>query len=383
MIRSTKALSAGAGLVTALSLGLGTAAHADIAPAPSDVVGVGSDTVQNIANFLADGDTGGTPGYNTAGNLNRIISFDATPDQNDRAGYLNGSTNASLKALNPTVVLRAGLNPVQRPNGSSAGLAALNLDKGSTEVINFVRSSRLPTDAEQTTAISNGWGGLHVVRLSTDELRIGAATTTNAPAALTPAQLVSIYKCTDTTWTAVGGTSANTIIPLVPQNGSGTRSSFLADLKSANGNTDVPLGSCVQTVEENDPSSITGASSPADAIAPFSGGRKNLYDSGYFKDSTVKFGSAPVALTSGLQLLSGTGAYLNTRGLYIVFRDKDVTATAPFQPGGTKNWVQTLFANPGGTTPFVNTNAGKADIASGGATPSYQDCGTGVGTTCS
>lgn len=383
MIRSTKALSAGAGLVTALSLGLGMPAHADIAPAANDVVGVGSDTVQNLANFLADGDTAGTPGYNTAGNINRLISFDATADANDRAAYLNGSTNASIKALNPTIVLRAGTNPVQRPNGSGAGLAALNLDKGTNEIINFVRSSRLPTDAEQTTAINNGWGGLHVVRISTDALRIAAATTTNAPAALTPTQLVSIYSCTATTWTAVGGSATSTIIPLIPQTGSGTRSSFLADLKAANGNTDVTLGSCVQTVEENDPASITTATSPADAIAPFSGGRKNLYDSGYFKDSTVKFGSAPVALTSGLQLLSGTGSYLNTRGLFIVFRDKDLASTVPFQPGGTKNWAKTLFSNSGGSAPFVNTTAGQADIAAGGATPSYQDCGAGVGTTCS
>ena len=382
MIRSTKALSAGAGLVTALTLGLGSTAHADLAPAPNDIVGVGSDTVQNIANFLSDGDTAGSPGYNTAGNINRMVSFDATPDQNDRAGYLNGSTNASLKALNPTIVLRAGQNPVQRPNGSGAGLAAINLDKGSAETINFVRSSRLPTDAEQQTAISNGGGGLHVVRISTDDLRIAAATTTNAPATLTKAQLVSIYTCSATTFAAVGGTSTSPIIPLIPQNGSGTRSTFLADLKAANGNTDVVLGSCVQTVEENDPSAITTASAPADAIAPFSSGRKALYDSGYFKDSTVKFGSTPAALSSGLQLLSGTGSYVNTRGLYIVFRDKDLTSTVPFQPGGTKNWAQTLFANPGGTTPFVNTTAGKADIASGGATPSYQDCGAGVGTTC-
>jgi ABC-type phosphate transport system substrate-binding protein len=381
MTRSKTALGLGAGLVAALTLCAGTA-HADLAPTQNDIVGVGSDTVQNIANFLADGDTAGTPGYNSAGNLNRVVSFDATPDANDRAGYLNLSTNASLKPLTPTVVLRAGTSPVQRPNGSGAGIAALLADKASSEVINFVRASRLPSDAEQTTAVSNGWGGLHVVRISTDDLKIAAATTTNAPAALTPANLVAIYQCTATTWTAVGGTSSATIIPLVPQNGSGTRSTFLADLKAANGGTAVTLGSCVQTVEENDPTSITGATSPADAIAPFSSGRLALYTSGYFKDPTKVFGVTPTPVAPGISLLSGTGTYDNSRGLYIVFRNSDGASTKAFQPGGTKNWVQTLFSNAGGTTPFVNTTAGKADIASGGATPNYVDCGAGVGTTC-
>lgn len=381
MTRSKTALGLGAGLAAALMQCTGTA-HADLAPTQNDIVGVGSDTVQNISNFVADGDTSGTPGYNSAGNLNRLVSFDATPDANDRAGYLNGSTNAALKPLNPTVVLRAGTSPVQRPNGSGAGIAALLADKASPEVINYVRASRLPTDAEQNTAVSNGWGGLHVVRISTDDLRIATATTTNAPSALTPAQLVQIYQCTATTWTAVGGTSTATILPLVPQNGSGTRSSFLNDLKAANGGTAVTLGSCVQTVEENDPTSITGSSSPADTIAPFSSGRLALYNSGYFKDPSKVFGVTPTPVAPGITLLTGAGTYDNSRGLYIVFRNSSGASTTPFQPGGTKNWVQTLFSNPGGTAPFVNTTAGKADIASAGATPDYVDCGAGVGTTC-
>lgn len=381
MPRSKTTLGLGAGLTTALVLSAGTA-HADLAPTRTDVVGVGSDTVQNIANFLADGDTSGTPGYNSAGNINRLVSFDATPDANDRAGYLNGSTNASLKPLTPTIVFRAGTNPVQRPNGSGAGISALLADKGSSEVINWVRSSRLPTDAEQQTAINNGWGGLHVVKIATDDLKIAAATTTNAPAALTAAQLVSIYQCTATQWTAVGGTSATTILPLVPQTGSGTRSTFLNDLKAANGGTAVTLGACVQTVEENDPTSITGSSAPADTIAPFSSGRLALYNAGYFKDPTKVFGVAPVTVSPGIALLTGSGTYSNTRGLFITYRDSDTASTTPFQPGGTKNWVQTLFANSGGTTPFVASSAGQADIASAGSTPTYLDCGAGLGTTC-
>src|SRR5450631_4285308 len=106
----------------ALTLGIfaPTMAHADLAPAAGDVVGVGSDTVQYIGDFGADGDYLGDSGYNAAGNVNRLVSFDATPDANARAGYLNGSTNTTLAPLNPTIVLRAGATPIQRPNGSGA-----------------------------------------------------------------------------------------------------------------------------------------------------------------------------------------------------------------------------------------------------------------------
>ena len=56
-----------------------------------------------------------------------------------------------------------------------------------------------------------------------------AAKTTNA-VPLSAQQLKAIYSCTDTTWTSVGGTSGNTIIPIIPQVGSGTRTTFLADI---------------------------------------------------------------------------------------------------------------------------------------------------------
>jgi len=379
MIRTKNSLAAGAGLAAALTLSLSSAAHADIAPYSTDAVGVGSDTVQNIGNFLADGDTGGVLGYNGAGNINRVFSFDATPDANDRAGYLQGSTLSAPKGLNPTVVLRAGTSPVLRPNGSGSGITALNLDKTAPNFINFVRSSRLPKASEQTTAQANLGTTLHPVRISTEDLTMAAATTTNAPAALTTAQLVSIYECSATKWTDVGGTSTNTIIPILPQSGSGTFGTFDADLRAVK--PGLVYGTCTVTDEENDPSSITKSPAPADTIDPFSSGRKALFDSGYFKDPTVKFGNPPVALASGIQLLRGTGSYNNTRGLYIIFRDSDLSSTVPFQPGGTKNLVQTLFLNPGGSAPFVNSGSGRALITSGGTTPAFKDCGAGA-TTC-
>jgi ABC-type phosphate transport system substrate-binding protein len=367
----------------ALALGVmaqGGVAFADSAPQSGDIVGVGSDTVQYIGDFGADGDVAGDAGYNTAGNVNRLYSIDATPDANARAGYLNGSTNAALKPLNPTVVLRAGKNPVQRPNGSSAGITALLADTGATRQINFVRASRLPKASEQATAGTNGWGYLHVVQLATDPLQEAAASTTNAPAGLSPQELVSIYTGSITKWNALPGNSAgssDTIIPLIPQAGSGTRSSFLADLQAANGGTAIVLGSNVQTVEENDPTSITGSSAPADTIVPFSGSRLALYNSGYFKDPTVAYPGG-ATLSPGIKLVSGTPTdgnadYDDVRGLYIIYRDSDRTSTTPFQPGSTKNFVASLFANSASS--YFKSASGQLDIAASGATPAFSDLG--------
>jgi ABC-type phosphate transport system substrate-binding protein len=385
--------------VFAVALGIASPAYADYGPSSTDIVGVGSDTVQNIANFVADGDQLGDFGYNASDNGDKLVSFDATPDANDRAGYLNGSTNTLLKPLTPTIVLREGTSPIQRPNGSGAGITAFNKDTGTPELINYVRASRLPTAAEQSTAASHGWGFLHVVQVSTDPLEIAAATTTNVPAAgLSGQELVSIYTCNITTWNNLPGNSAGstaTIVPVEPQAGSGTLSTFLADLKTANGGTAPTIGNCVQTVEENDPLSIAGN---PNAIGPFSLSRLKLYQSGYFKDPTVAFPGG-AAVNPGINIIHGCPAsgtdpdcqvlstthgnagdgnpiYNDVRGLYFIFRNSDA-ANAPVGFNGTsKNWVQVLFSNPAApTTPFLAKNGTKALIAAAGATPNYQDLG--------
>jgi hypothetical protein len=370
--------------IAGLNLAMIAPAHADIAPGGTDIVGVGSDTVQNMANFVGDGDPSfASVGVNSTVSKNRFFSFDATPDANDRAGYLQGSTSTAAKALTPSIVLRAGHSPVQRPNGSGAGVTALNADP--THQINFVRMSRLPKVAEQNTSVTNGnVGGLHVIKISTDNLKIASATTSNVPAAgLTAAQLVPIYQCAvgSTDWAAFGGT-AGTIIPQVPQAGSGTGDTFRADLATANGGVAVTMGGCVQTVEENDPTSITGSTSPANTIAPFSEGRFNLYANGYFFNPATVFPGAAAPLTSGVKLYSGATNYVDNRGLYIVFRDADKNLTTKWQPGTSFNWVQALFLNAS-AAPYVNSTDGQAAIAAGGGTPTYVDCGAGPGvTTC-
>src|SRR5215475_12196875 len=62
-------------------------ASADYAPTRGDAVGVGSDTLQYLVDFGADGDNKGDPGYNSAGNKFKLINFDATADANARLAY--------------------------------------------------------------------------------------------------------------------------------------------------------------------------------------------------------------------------------------------------------------------------------------------------------
>jgi ABC-type phosphate transport system substrate-binding protein len=360
--------------VGAMSVALAMPAHADYAPSGSDAVGVGSDTVQYLMDFGADGDTSGDLGYNSAGNVNKLVSFDATPDANARAAYQNGSTDSALLPLDPTIVLRAGTNPVERPNGSGAGIAALLADTGATEEINFVRASRLPTSAEETTAGTDGFGGLHVVKLGTENLELAALKTGTNAVPLSAATLYHVYQCDAgyTHWddSAIGGTSGDTIVPIIPQSGSGTRSSFLSDIEAGAGQTSITLGACVKTGEENDPTAITSGDfgTPADAIEPFSGSRLKLYNSGYFHDPTVAYPGG-TALTPGISMLTGTpktgSFYDDDRGLYIVFRQDDLSSTKPFQPGGTRNLWQVLFS---GKNPYFKSAPGQALVTAAGAT---------------
>ena len=106
---------------------------------------------------------------------------------------------------------------------------------------------------------------------------------------------------------------ACTIVPMVPQPGSGTRNTFLADLQKFNSGVPVTLGANVrQGIEENDPFAITNlsATDAPNAIVPFSGGRLNLWNKGYFHNPHTPFNNNPfpggAPLTPGIALQTGT-----------------------------------------------------------------------------
>jgi ABC-type phosphate transport system substrate-binding protein len=440
--RMAKVSLAGA-LATATAFAVAaTPAFADYAPNSHDVVGVGSDTVQYAGDFVADGSYVGSAGYNSALNKYKIINFDATPDANARLAYGNGGvggTNACAPGtgstqgtgadtvnhtdtpctLNPTLVLRAGTKPVIRPNGSGDGAKALAGDTAAGR--NWLTYSRASSNQDTTLPSSS----FNVAKLGTDNLQLLTATTTNA-IPLNRAQLGQIYTCNITNWQQLDNTSDSTatihyytsadvtggftpgpndvqlqnatIYPIVPQVGSGTRSSFLGDIGG------VTPGTCTHVGEENDPTAIAGAGTQSvNAIEPMSGGRLNLFQGvngtgggatvpagsngkgGYFTDpsckeqangSVVGTGDCTSGTTSSItgaplapavtMVTSGTpstcytptgsttptcsstdlNAYLDNRNLYIYFRKADVDSTTAWQPGTLPNAVRVLFYNP-------------------------------------
>ncbi|MFL6160427.1 MAG: hypothetical protein ACJ72D_30425 [Marmoricola sp.] len=396
---SNRRIAVGAALVATVLTGALAAsqlpANADGAPQVGDVVGVGSDVMQNSLNFLADGSPA-HPGYNSAGNKNRLFSFDASGDANGRKPFTDPGLGTS-GVLASTAILRAGTRPVQRPNGGGVGLTAL-LSDGDANRISFARSPNLPTAAQQVTAQKSIAAGglntkLHSVQIGTDVDYIATATDTNAPAVLTAADLTHIYNGDYTTWKQVPNyldthtaTQGDEVIkPLIPQVGAGMRTIFLNGLKAANGGTTVSPGAGVTQVQQNDPTAITGAgltdAERKNAIVPFPKGRYTLLNNGYFLNPDTVYSQAlPAAplTTTGIKLIdSGAGAFTIPFSYYVIFRQSDADSSVAWQPGGTLNWVQTLFSNPGTgkPAPFVNTGPGQSLLTDAGITPAYSDLG--------
>lgn len=435
------AATAAALVASALSITLAGSASADTGARTGDVVGVGSDTIQNAADFLFDGQPGAAGGYNGQGNVNRVFNFFATGDANGRATYdgtcsagqgtapnastglgnfCDGAQDPGGAGVGPdllpgTVVLRDGFSSVTRPNGSGAGVAALIADgRGGPGYdglplgsIQYARMSRLPnaTEIGDCQAGNAVCGGLHVYQIATDQLQIAhEAVGYTGATTLDAVDLEFIYNCQgtgangDATWAELPDhpvAGDNTPIDaLIPQPGSGTRNFFLTDLDNFNGtqvfNGGNSVGACTRQVEEHDPTGIYADPSPANAIEPFSVGKIALINSGYFKNAGYKGTNfADGAYTPGFLTTIGgksqpnatskTSLYSSTRGLYIAIRQPDLASTTKFQPGGTQNWAQTLFAGP---TSWVARATNAAAISAAGFTPAYKDCGVLAQSTC-
>ncbi len=258
-------------------------------PTGTMLIGVGSDTTQRAVKLVGDA-------YNATSPTNPIHTY---------AACASPSTCGQI-------TLPSG--DILRPNGSGNGKKTLY---GGTNVadIDFARSS-----SAQNTAETNA--GLQSFPFALDELKMAVSQTvaSHAPASLTPAQIVSIYKGDVTNWTQVGGT-AGTIAPKIPQAGSGTRSFFDEQLKAMNGGNAVVLaGSVVEVQEHND----TEIKDNANAIAPFSVGRAGL-------------------LGGTLRLLNG---YQAERAVYNVVRGTDVSKPEILAAFGSSGYFCSAAAKP-------------------------------------
>jgi ABC-type phosphate transport system substrate-binding protein len=378
------------------------AAKADTGPqtysnsgATGDIVCVGSDTVQFIGNFVADGDFLGHAGFNGSGATrqhDKLVSIDATGDANARFSYDKGGV-----PLQPSVVLRQGQKPIQRPNGSGAGIDALTHDTPGTvtETVNCARASGLPSAAQYAAAAQ--WGGLHVARSATETLGVAvngqnpadASTSCADPRGFSVQQLAQIYTTNNLTWGGVTGwanpdatCSGHTIHPLLPQVGSGTRNKFLGDIGVAPASVAAYVN---QFVEENDPAAITNDPAPRDAIVPFSGSRLNLWNGGFFLDPHQPLGT-PVVLVPNVHLLPVTGSagdanavFRDDRNLYFIWRASDDNGPAWSGNSNAANWVHALFL--GSSSFFGRALASRNDVQAAGAIWAYKDCGINP-TTC-
>jgi ABC-type phosphate transport system substrate-binding protein len=330
----SKLLAGSAAAATLVALAAGPAL-ADppkgVTPKATDVVGVGSDTTTFALDQLSHD-------YN--------------------ASHKSGAKLYSWDALNPTtgavgdpIVTKAGCASIPRPDGSSAGITALdaNTADGTGFCIDFARSSRgrASTDPPYAT------GGIAFTALAGDAVtyatRSKAAGGTNAPANLTTAQLASIYECNVTNWDQLTPPGPNaTIAAFLPQSGSGTRSFFLTAL--GGGVTPITPGACVNsTVQENE--GVDPQLNSPNAIVPFSVAK--YIAEAYHSAKCINTDCSPNS--SGVVCTPGTGQNLYGCDTHGVLTLDEINSTAPTTPWPLPAKGAKVTINTGFTPLFQRT----------------------------
>ncbi|MFI8240551.1 Ig-like domain repeat protein [Streptomyces sp. NPDC085866] len=281
--RSSAALVAAA--VVAGGLALASPAYADPTPAGTfrQLVGVGSDTTQDVLNALAGDTVNGTSYAGTAvksaGGAG-IASYDAIEPG-------TGSTTSNITT-------RSGGPSFLRPNGSGKGRLALSEsltgdkypDSSGVAVkgqVDFARSSSGP---------STSGTALTYIPFARDA--VGVAVKGSALNSLTQDQLHDIYSG------ALTQVNGQTVHPKIPQSGSGTRKFFL----SAIGLTDATLSPNIPTVQENQGDA---ALTEDGALVPFSVGSWIAQNNGVSPDFT-KTSAAAGGHLAAVQLPGDSGA---------------------------------------------------------------------------
>jgi len=390
---------------------------------PAGDVGFNQGKVNQVDSFFATGDGNGRATYD---------GYCGSPESPCSAtnAVVNSLATTAVLRVGTLPVPRpngsgAGIAAI------TADSAAPGYDGLPLNTINFGRASRLPKGAEQSAcAAIADCGGLNVFQFADDNLEIATAPVTNAPT-LSAVELAAIYLGVGPDKVGTSGCVTNfdqlpnesadnqTIYPDIPQSGSGTRNFFLADLDAAAGSSSLTLCPAVATSEEHDPTGITlaggvdtaaacaavPATNECDAIEPFSTGRALLLttnpetgatgqtNGGYFANSgepasylTIKLiPGCNIAVTGfnpsiGLcptahQITSSDGTnpvYDSNRGLYFLVRNTALTSSTIMEPGGTQNFVNTLFS---GANSWIASGNEAANIEEAGLDPSYANLG--------
>lgn len=207
------------------------------------LVGVGSDTTQDVLNGLANGTGTGQildPSAPAGSDGKLIASYDATPQP-------------STITTRATGTVCSGIN---RPDGSGAGVNALRADiSAASHCLDFARSSSAPNSTGQFTFIPFAIDAVTaaVKTGSTLPANLTFSATANTNALKAGFDLNRVYNCLDTSGNPLAaGTfptiNGITVHPLLPQAGSGTRKFWAATLGFS---PNAPLPSCVSDVAKN------------------------------------------------------------------------------------------------------------------------------------
>lgn len=329
------------------------ASTASAEPVSDSYAIVGSDTLQDVVNALINGTsvTGSTIRSTASGSF--AGSFDAT-----------GSVLIQTKSLGP----RFG-----RPNGSGDGVKALsrsidgNQYKSGTPgspTVTITGQVDIARSSSGATAVADG--PLKYIPFGRDALSY-AHTGTAAFDEIDQATLKGLFECTIT---QVGGV---TVVPVIPQAGSGTRKDFIAKIGvTETSMKEVSEGGCVVVGQEHDTATLADLITPfpANGVTPMSAAQWVAQNTGAGIDrrgATAKLGS-PLA---GVSPVIGTGAamepnpayYSNTtwgRDAYIVVENARVTVGDPKYDAALANLVGTASSKLGNTGSAASSQAGSA-----------------------
>ncbi len=310
---------------------------------PGNVAGVGSDTIQDVENGLAQQINA------TAAAADKVESWDAVAPGTRAVHGKIATKGASVTTTG-----------FERPNGSGEGQAALSraIDGGAWPTgtggtttlrgkVDYARSS-------SGTAHFTATEPLTFIPFARDAVSYAYVDSTGQLASLTPATLTGIYKGTTT---SVGGTAVH---PWLPQAGSGTRKFFL---KAIGVTDDAALVARIGTrvTEENNGVPLTQGSvvpfSAAQWIAQKNGQISNF--TGSAKIGSIKLnGTTPVSPVTGTTKLAPNLTFYNSttfgRDVY------NVVATSATKV--TTSPVFHLFVTTSTHTALVGTTAAKTVI---------------------
>lgn len=396
-MRALRSMAVAAVAATALTIGVGAAAYADppsgTIPATSDIVAVGSDTIQAVADgFSTDWNSNQAPTHTVPPN---VYSWDAVNPVTHQPGDTINSKGTASTQPNCTMT---------RPNGSGGGISQVELKIKTSDghyCVDLARASRVLKAGDGSDLMS--------VLLATDLITVAETSNSNGVGATfgtsTNANgqtiLKAIYECNASeisssfpnapvTWAEIGGTGTNkndAIVPVLPQANSGTRQTFLSDISVTT------PGSCVKngsfngtTIEENEGTNAVFTSS-ADTLFPYSGGVYvcqvfTLACSDQHGTEVLQNINGKAPLTSSHTInVSGLSAFPSAfqRGLYFVFLNgftaspQTCTDTSTSFPHScVPDYLKPLI---GGTAPWVCGTTAASDDAKFGFVKSG-NCGT-------